>query len=113
MSLLLKNMVPCVMLTRSSTEDGEGGDETKWQEGASFEAAIVLDTSIEARRAEKEGVTSVYTVTAQKSVSLPYHAVFKREEDGKTFRVTSDSKQTPAGAGLDMMQVTAEEWMLT
>jgi hypothetical protein len=39
--------------------------------------------------------------------------VFRRESDGKIFRVTSDGddKKTPPSAGLDMRQVTAEEFV--
>jgi hypothetical protein len=43
---------------------------------------------------------------------LEYHEVFRRLDDGKVFRVTSDGddKFTPASAGLNMRQVTAEEF---
>ena len=82
--------------------------------GAEFKAAIVFDTSMEARTADKQGVTSLYTVTTSKALTLEYHDVFKRVRDGKIFRVTSDGddKYTPASATLDMRQVTAEEFSL-
>ena len=85
-----------------------------WQEGAEFYAAIVFDTSMEARVADKQGVTSLYTITTRKNLTLEYHDVFRRLRDGKIFRVTSDGddKHTPASANLDMRQVTAEEWSL-
>ena len=85
-----------------------------WTEGAAFKAAAVYDTSIEARVAAVQGVTSVYTITTPKTVTLEYHDVIKRISDGKLFRVTSDSKdkQTPASATLNMRQVTAEEFTL-
>ena len=87
---------------------------TTWADGAMFQAAIVFDTSIEARTAEAQGVTSVYTVTVPRALSLEYHDIFRRTKDGKIFRVTSDGddKFTPKSAGLDMRQVTAEEWSL-
>ena len=77
-------------------------------------AYIVLDTSIEARTAEKAGVTSLYTVTTAKAMNLQYHDVFRRARDNKVFRVTSDGddKITPDSATLDMRQVSAEEWSL-
>ena len=76
--------------------------------------AITLDTSIEARVGEKQGVTSVYTITTDKSVVLEYHDVLRRLYDGKIFRITSDGddKYTPDSATLNMRQVTAEEWSL-
>ena len=69
---------------------------------------------MQARAAEKQGVTSMYTVTTSKSVVLQYHDVIKRDRDGKVLRVTSDGddKYTPASASLDMRQVPAEEWVI-
>ena len=113
MSLLSEAMEKCVILDKTTAPDGYGGRETSWKEGAEFSAAITFDTSIEARTAEKQGVHSLYTVTTEKSITLEYHEVFKRERDGKIFRVTSDGddKFTPASAGLNMRQVTAEEYI--
>lgn len=115
MSLLSEAMEKCVMLNRNSQPDGYGGRIDVWVESEfDFDAAIVFDTSIEARRAEAEGVRSLYTVTTEKAVTLEYHEVFKRLRDGKIFRVKSDGddKYTPSSANLNMRQVTAEEWTL-
>lgn len=115
MSLLNEMRTGCVMLDKTRVPDGEGGFITQWAESAKFMANIVLDTSIEAKTAEKQGVTGIYTVTTEKSITLEYHDVFKRLYDGKIFRVTSDGddKYTPASASLNMRQVAAEEWSLT
>ena len=115
MSLLDEAMEECVFLNKSKVDDGYGGYRNTWTEGASFKAAIVFDTSIEARVAQVEGVHSLYTVTTSRGLTLEYHEVFKRVKDGKIFRVTSDGddKYTPKSAGLDMRQVTAEEWTPT
>lgn len=114
MSLLDEAMESCVLLEKHTIQDGYGGYETTWLLGANFNAAIVLDTSMQARTAEKAGVTALYTVTTSKALNLQYHDVFRRERDGKIFRVTSDGddKHTPASATLDMRQVSAEEWDL-
>ena len=111
MSLLSDAMESCVMLNKQSSNDGYGGFINTWAEGATFNAAIVFDTSIEARVAEVQGVHSLYTVTTPRNVTLQYHDVFRRVRDGKLFRVTSDGddKFTPASTSLDMRQVTAEE----
>lgn len=115
MSLLAEAMEECVMLNKVSQPDGYGGKVDTWTESAvTFDAAITFDTSIEARRADAEGVRSLYTVTTGKEMTLEYHEVFKRLSDGKVFRVTSDGDDsyTPKSASLNMRQVTAEEWGL-
>ena len=115
MSLLQEMMSSCIMLDKTTVADGYGGYDTIWSEGAEFDAAIVLDTSMEARVGQKQGVTAVYTVTTSKVMNLQYHDVFKRLSDNKIFRVTSDGddKKTPVSSSLDMRQVTAEEWAIT
>ena len=108
-------MVPCVFMEQNRTPDGSGGYRTAWEEGKTFKAAIIRDTSTEARIAEAAGTVEMYTVTVSRSVDLKYHAVIKRLSDGKTFRITSDNmeKQTPVCTALDIAQSTAEAWRLT
>lgn len=115
MSLIDDFMDKCIILNKVTTADGYGGYITTWTDGAEFDAAITFDTSMQARTADKAGVTSLYTVTTSKALTLEYHDVFRRVRDGKVFRVTSDGddKFTPASATLDMRQVTAEEWSVT
>ena len=115
MSLLSEAMENCTMLDKRTVPDGYGGFIPSWVPGAEFQAAIVLDSSMQARIAEQQGVTALYTITTKKSVNLQYHDVFKRSSDGKIFRVTSDGddKHTPGSAGLNMRQVSAEEWVLS
>ena len=102
------------MLDKVRVSDGEGGFTTSWQEGAEFDAAIVKDTSLEARIAEKDGLTNTYTVTTSVNAALDFHDVFKRLSDSQVFRVTSngDDKRTPSVASFQFEQVTAEEWRL-
>ena len=112
MRLLTQAMEDVVMLEKKRVPDGEGGFTTEWVDGVRFKAAISFDNSIEARTAEKQGVTSLYTVTVPLNFKLEYHDVFKRLRDGKVFRVTSDGddKITPPSASFQFAQVTAEEW---
>ena len=115
MSLIECMMVPCVFMVPERTPDGSGGFVSKWTEGEQFNAAIVRDTSTEARIAEAAGTMEAYTVTVSRSVHLAYHAVIKRLSDGKTFRITSDNAEhkTPVCTALDIAQSTAEAWRLT
>ena len=114
MSLLDAAMESFVMLDKTTVPDGYGGFISSYTEGAEFSAAATFDTSIQARVAGVQGVTSLYTITTSKAINLQYHDVAKRLSDNKIFRITSDGddKKTPASATLNMRQVTAEEWSL-
>lgn len=113
--LITYMMTPCVLMEKKRTPDGEGGFLVQWAEGADFDAVIVHDQTMQARIAEKEGVTSIYTVTTRRGTLLEYHDVFKRVSDGAVFRVTSNGgdKKSPEFGTLDIAQVTAERWELT
>lgn len=115
MSLIHEFMTECVLLDKAKVPDGEGGWETKWTESEPFTAALTKSTSIEAKRAEKEGVTALYSVVTDKTFVLNYHDVFRRVSDGKIFRVTEDGtdQATPDSSTLNIRKVSAEEWSLT
>lgn len=112
MSLVDEFKERCVLLERRRVPDGEGGWSTTWEDGPEFDAAIVNDTSMTARVAEHQGVSSTYTVTTDRETPLEFHDAFRRVRDGKTFRVTSrpTDKQTPGRATFSFAQVTAEAW---
>ena len=115
MSLLEEAMTDCVMMRQTRQSDGYGGYTIAWtEETTPFKAAITFDNSIEARVAAVQGVKSLYTVTTRKDKVLMFHEVFKRLEDGKIFRVTSDGDDsaTPPSASLNMRNCTAEEYTL-
>lgn len=115
MSMIEESMEDCVVMQKIRVPDGEGGFITQWTEGAGFQASITFDTSMQARVADKQGVSSLYTVTTAKNAALEYHDVVKRLRDNKVFRITSDGddKQTPARAKFGQyLQVTAEEWVI-
>lgn len=114
MSLYTDMLEPCVLLDKTTASDGYGGYITTWVDGAEFEAACIFDTSLQARVADKQGVTNLYTVHTLKSMNLQYHDVFRRVSDGKIFRVTSDGddKKDPPASTINMRIVTAEEWEL-
>lgn len=114
MSLLSEQMEECTIMDKITRPDGYGGVKTTWVDGAPIHAAVVLNTSMEARIGEKQGVTALYTVTTGREINLQYHDVIRRLSDNKVFRITSDGddKHTPASALLNMRQVSAEEWSL-
>lgn len=114
MSLLDEQMENCTIIDKTTGPDGRGGVKTTWVDGAPFDCAVVLNTSIEAKVAGSEGASNMYTATTRKSINLQYHDVFRRESDKKIFRVTSDGDddKTPKSAGLDMRNVSCVEWTL-
>lgn len=115
MSLIDCMMESCVFMVKKSVPDGSGGSDTTWTEGEPIRAAIIRDTSTEAKIAEAAGTVELYTVTVSRTVHLKYHDVIKRLSDGKTFRITSDNseKKTPLCTALDIAQSNAEAWELT
>lgn len=115
MSLLDDAMETFIIMDKTTSPDGYGGIDVTYTEGASFQGAIVFNNSIEAKKAEAQGVSSVYTMTTKRATILQYHDVVKRARDNKIFRVTSDGDDlfTPQSATLDMRNVSCEEWALS
>lgn len=115
MSLLTQAMENAHVLNKIRQDDGYGSGQVVWQVGMRLKAAFVLDSSVQARIAEKQGVTGMYTITTSRNTELDYHDVIRRESDGKIFRVTSnsDDKRAPKSTRLDMRVYQAEEWELT
>lgn len=114
MSLLDEAFESFIIMNKIRVDDGYGGSDVTWTEGQKINGAMVFNNSIEAKTAQAQGVSSVYTFTTRKNIVLDYHDVIKRESDGKIFRVTSDGDDlyTPKSAGLNMRQVSCEEWRL-
>ena len=110
MSLLSDFARSCVLMEKTRVPDGEGGYTLDWTEGATFQNYQALDTSMEARRAEKEGVTSVYSALVDKALPIEYGDYFKDTETGLTYRVTSNpsEKESPKSATFALKYFTAE-----
>ena len=111
MSLLDDFGRSCVLLEKTRKPDGEGGYTVEWADGAEFPNYQALDTSMEARRAEKEGVTSVYSALVDKAVPIEYNDYFRDTTTGETYRVTSEpsEKQSPKMASFSLKFFTAEK----
>lgn len=101
---------PCVILEKTRLPDGESGWVTSWTDGAEFTNYQALDASMQARRAEKEGVTSVYSALVDLSVPIEYGDYYRDKETGLTYRVTSnpEEKQAPASASFRLKYFTSE-----
>ena len=65
---------------------------------------------MEARIAEKQGVTSIYSVLVEQSVPIEYGNYYKDAVNGSTYRVTSnpEEKHAPVSSTLKVKFFTAE-----
>ena len=108
MSLLTDFAVPCVLMEKKRVPDGAGGYITTWTEDVEFENYQYLDTSMEARRAEQEGVKSLYSALVQRDFPLEYGDAFKDKNTGLTYRVTSnpDEKKAPQSSQTSLAERT-------
>lgn len=114
MSLLEEAFEDYVYMNKTAVDDGYGSIDVVYQDGPTIQGAMVFNNSLQAKVAGAQGVSSIYTLTTRKSLTLEYHDVIRRVRDNKIFRVTSDGDDsyTPASANLDMRQVSCEEWKL-
>lgn len=107
-------MEDCTMIDKSSVPDGQGGFTYKWVDGAKFRAAITKNNTLDAKVAEKSGVTELYTITVYKGTPLQLYDIVRRDSDGTIYRVKSNIKdsETPKRASFQVGYVDAEKWRL-
>lgn len=113
-NLVYDSMESSHIIDKTTYLDEYGSVKTAWVEGAPVDVAYSFDDSTTARIAAQEGVKNRYTLMTKRAIIFQPFDVIKRDEDGKIFRITSDSKdnKTPTIAGLDLRAVEAEEWEL-
>lgn len=110
MSLLDDFARVCVLMEKTRVPGSEGGYVTTWTEGVEFTNHQARDTSMEARIAEKQGVSSVYSALVDADLPIEYGDYFKDRETGAVYRVTSrpEEKQAPKSASFALKYFTAE-----
>ena len=114
MTLIESMMEDCVFLNKVKVDDPGGGYKDDYQDGVTFKAAVIKNSSNEAQIAEKSGISEIFTIVTDKSMTLEFHDVLRRVSDGEIFRVTSravDSK-APTASTVPIAKVTAERWVL-
>ncbi len=104
----------CTLLSRAVTPDMMGGTDEGYTDESDFWAVIRKDSTTADRIAEKQGVAESFTVVVTRGTALKNTDVFRREKDGKTYRVTSNiqDKEAPARSTVRIGAVTAERWDL-
>ena len=101
-------------MTPTETPDGEGGFTKSYVQGAAVSVALFANQSLEAQKAMAQGVSSIYTLNFDKSITLAYDEYIKRASDSAIFRITSDpsDNETPSVTDLDRRTATAEKTRL-
>lgn len=116
MTLLWDSMESCTLIDKTTQNDVYGSVVTSYVRGATFTASVSFESSVQARVAMSQGVKNMYNVVYPKNIGIILMTgdIFERDEDGKTFRVSSDSIDSDApSAASPIMQVrhcSAEEW---
>ena len=112
--LIQDQITSCCFMNKVIANDGYGGFKTVWTEGATFDAVITENSSIEAAIAGLTEQQTFYGVKVRRIVPLEHHSVFKRISDGKLFRIRrSDALNAPSFSALDMKTLDAEEFEFT
>lgn len=94
----------------TSIDDGFGGQEQTWVDGATFRGGISTNTTPEIIIAEKQGLKKIYTLITEISTVLKFDDKVKRNSTGQLYRVTSNSTDmtTPSIAKVKYSQVDLE-----
>lgn len=113
-TLMDQYTVECVTLTKARRDDPVGGYDIDWTEGAHFSAAWEYQSAPEITVAEQQGVSRVYRIYVPKELELDYHEVFRRADDGQTYRVTNPGtdRHTPATSRLNRRLIEVEKYDL-
>ena len=114
LSLLTMMMEPCRILNHIREDDPYGSSVDYWSDGATFDAAVIKNSTTEATIAERQGISEIYTVVTHSEFTLSYHDAFRRLSDGQTFRVTgrTTDSEAPMASSVKIAKVTAEKWEL-
>ena len=107
-------MEPCRILNHIREDDKYGSSVDYWSDGATFDAAVIKNSTTEATITERQGISEIYTFVTQRGFTLNYHDVFRRLSDGQIFRVTGSTKdsEAPLVSSVKIAKVTAEKWEL-
>lgn len=114
MSLLDEYSDNYVILDKLTFDDGYGGYNETWKEGATIKGALAVVSEEEMKIAEAAGEKITHTLLIDKSIKLDYHTVLRRSTDNKIFRTTSkgDELYTPSSSRLNKRKINIVEWEL-
>lgn len=112
MSLLDQYSEDYVVVDKTTVNDGYGGYNVVYKDGATIKGALAIASESEVTVAGAMGERVTHTMLIDKSINLEYHSVLRRKSDGKTFRVTSRGAEnyTPSSSSLNKRKISCEEW---
>lgn len=98
------------VVEKRTVQDGEGGFDIIYVEGAPFMAGINTDSSTEMKIAEQQGLKTVYTINVDKDIPISYADLIVRQKDKSYFRITSNpaDMETPKRANIKFKMMNAE-----
>lgn len=98
------------LMNESVESDGMGGTYQQIEDGATFKCLFTLNSTLEARIAEKSGVTSVYDGLVDKDFPLKFDRTIRWIEKDTFYRVTSnpEENESPGMASFSVKKFTAE-----
>lgn len=99
-------------LVTDSSSDGSFGVLEHYQPGARIMAMLEKTNSSEITIAEAQGLREQYTVVVPTGVNLKKDDVIRRDSDGLTFRMTSNTRdgQAPPTSTVQIAKATCERW---
>ena len=107
-------MADCTRMDRRTIDrsDGQFGTVDAYEPGAAFRAMLIKVSAPEVRLAERQGLREQYTVVVPMGVALRHNDVFRRDSDGRTFRVTSSTTDgaAPEASTVKIAKCSAERW---
>lgn len=114
-TLFEEQMENCHIVDKTTAPDGRGGVETVYIEGAPIDVAFSFNDSVSVVIADQEKVTDMYTLITKKSVVLLAGDIIKRDKDGSTFKIETNSTDStpPEISALNMRQVKAKKFKLS
>ena len=113
MTLIHSMMTPITRMRRVDVRpDGLFGAEAQYYPVGTFKGALLKDSSAEARLAERQALREEYTLVVPEGVALAQGDVIRRDSDGLTFRLTSNTcdGEAPAASNVRIARATCERW---
>lgn len=114
--MMADTFVTCTIMDRvtDSASDGVFGTEEHYRPGAKILAMLEKQMSREMQIAEAQGLDEQYLIVVPSGVSLKKDDVIRRDSDGLTLRVTSNTRDAaaPPASTVQIAKCSAKAWVI-